>query len=99
MLTDVRDIIIIIGISLSFVLLLASTILITSVFIKIRKLVRYIEDSLDEITDLRKKIKNSIPKPISSILDGAVTVKTIIDKVFSKKKSNKKEKGENNGKW
>tara|TARA_B100000579_G_scaffold422240_1_gene424029 strand:+ start:492 stop:788 length:297 start_codon:yes stop_codon:yes gene_type:complete len=98
MLTDVRDIIIIIGISLSFVLLLASTILITSVFIKIRKLVRYIEDSLDEITDLRKKIKNSIPKPISSILDGAVTVKTIIDKVFSKKKSNKKEKGENNGK-
>ena len=99
MLTDVRDIIIIIGVSLSFVLLLASTILITSVFIKIRKLVRYIEDSLDEITDLRKKIKNSIPKPISSILDGAVTVKTIIDKVFSKKKSSKKEKGENNGKW
>ena len=86
MLTDVRDIIIIIGISLSFVLLLASTILITSVFIKIRKLVTYIEESLEEITDLRKKIKNSIPKPISSILDGAVTVKTVIDKVFSKKK-------------
>tara|TARA_B100000674_G_scaffold284982_1_gene235741 strand:- start:943 stop:1206 length:264 start_codon:yes stop_codon:yes gene_type:complete len=86
MLTDVRDIIIIIGISLSFVLLLASTILITSVFIKIRKLVTYIEESLEEITDLRKKIKNSIPKPISSILDGAVTVKTIIDKVLSKKK-------------
>ena len=92
MLTDVRDIIIIIGISLSFVLLLASTILITSVFIKIRKLVTYIEESLEEITDLRKKIKNSIPKPISSILDGAVTVKTVIDKVFSKKKSNKKER-------
>ena len=98
MLTDVRDIIIIIGISLSFVLLLASTILITSVFIKIRKLVRYIEESLEEITDLRKKIKNSIPKPISSILDGAVTVKTIIDKVFSKKKSNKKEKDDKDGK-
>ena len=98
MLTDVRDIIIIIGISLSFVLLLASTILITSVFIKIRKLVRYIEESLEEITDLRKKIKNSIPKPISSILDGAVTVKTIIDKVLSKKKSNKKEKDDKDGK-
>ncbi|MBK66320.1 MAG: hypothetical protein CL769_05140 [Chloroflexi bacterium] len=98
MLTDVRDIIIIIGISLSFVLLLASTILITSVFIKIRKLVRYIEESLEEITDLRKKIKNSIPKPISSILDGAVTVKTIIDKVFSKKKSNKKERDDKDGK-
>tara|TARA_Y100001935_G_scaffold109266_1_gene90698 strand:+ start:518 stop:814 length:297 start_codon:yes stop_codon:yes gene_type:complete len=98
MLTDVRDIIIIIGISLSFVLLLASTILITSVFIKIRKLVTYIEESLEEITDLRKKIKNSIPKPISSILDGAVTVKTIIDKVFSKKKSNKKERDDKDGK-
>ena len=98
MLTDVRDIIIIIGISLSFVLLLASTILITSVFIKIRKLVTYIEESLEEITDLRKKIKNSIPKPISSILDGAVTVKTVIDKVFSKKKSNKKEKDDKDGK-
>ena len=98
MLTDVRDIIIIIGISLSFVLLLASTILITSVFIKIRKLVRYIEESFEEITDLRKKIKNSIPKPISSILDGAVTVKTIIDKVFSKKKSNKKERDDKDGK-
>ena len=98
MLTDVRDIIIIIGISLSFVLLLASTILITSVFIKIRRLVRYIEESLEEITDLRKKIKNSIPKPISSILDGAVTVKTIIDKVLSKKKSNKKEKDDKDGK-
>ena len=98
MLTDVRDIIIIIGISLSFVLLLASTILITSVFIKIRKLVTYIEESLEEITDLRKKIKNSIPKPISSILDGAVTVKTIIDKVFSKKKSTKKEKDDKDGK-
>tara|TARA_Y100001970_G_scaffold171219_1_gene209298 strand:+ start:248 stop:544 length:297 start_codon:yes stop_codon:yes gene_type:complete len=98
MLTDVRDIIIIIGISLSFVLLLASTILITSVFIKIRKLVTYIEESLEEITDLRKKIKNSIPKPISSILDGAVTVKTVIDKVFSKKKSNKKERDDKDGK-
>ena len=98
MLTDVRDIIIIIGISLSFVLLLVSTILITSVFIKIRKLVRYIEESLEEITDLRKKIKNSIPKPISSILDGAVTVKTVIDKVFSKKKSTKKEKDDKDGK-
>lgn len=98
MLTDVRDIIIIIGISLSFVLLLASTILITSVFIKIRKLVIYIEESLEEITDLRKKIKNSIPKPISSILDGAVTVKTVIDKVFSKKKSNKKERDDKDGK-
>ena len=98
MLTDVRDIIIIIGISLSFVLLLVSTILITSVFIKIRKLVRYIEESFEEITDLRKKIKNSIPKPISSILDGAVTVKTIIDKVFSKKKSTKKEKDDKDGK-
>jgi len=98
MLTDIRDIIIIIGISLSFIFLLITTILITSVFIKIRRLANYIEESLEEITDLRKKIKNSIPKPISSVLDGAVTLKTIIDKVFTKKESNKKEKGDKNGK-
>ena len=96
MLTEIRDIIIIIGISLSFILLLISTTLIINVFLKIKKLVNYVEGSLEEISDIRKKVKETIPKPISSILDGAVTIKTILDKVFIKSKSKNKEKGDKN---
>ena len=99
MLTEIRDIIIIIGISLSFIMLLISTTLIINVFLKIKKLVNYVEGSLEEISDIRKKVKETIPKPISSILDGAVTIKTLLDKVFIKSKSKNKEKGDKNVKW
>ena len=98
MLTEIRDIIIIIGISISFVMLLISTTLIINVFLKIKKLVNYVEGSLEEISDIRKKVKESIPKPISSILDGAVTIKTHIDKIFIKNNSKNKDKGDKNGK-
>ena len=98
MLSEVRDIIIIIGISITFIMLLISTTLIISVFLKLRKLANYVESSLEEISDIRKKVKESIPKPISSILDGAVTVKTLIDKVFIKNKSKNKQKGDKSGK-
>ncbi len=98
MLTEIRDIIIIIGISVSFVMLLISTTLIINVFLKIKKLVNYVEGSLEEISDIRKKVKESIPKPISSILDGAVTIKTLIDKIFIKNNSKNKDKGDKNGK-
>tara|TARA_B100001029_G_C14873831_1_gene346094 strand:- start:280 stop:576 length:297 start_codon:yes stop_codon:yes gene_type:complete len=96
MLTEIRDIIIIIGISLSFIMLLISTTLIINVFLKIKKLVNYVEGSLEEISDIRKKVKETIPKPISSILDGAVTIKTLLDKVFIKSKSKNKEKDDKN---
>ena len=96
MLTEIRDIIIIIGISLSFIMLLISTTLIINVFLKIKKLVNYVEGSLEEISDIRKKVKETIPKPISSILDGAVTIKTLLDKVFIKNKSKNKEKDDKN---
>ena len=99
MLNEVRDIIIIIGISISFIMLLISTTLIINVFLKLRKLANYVENSLEEISDIRRKVKESIPKPISSILDGAVTIKTLIDKVFIKNKSKNKQKGDKNGKW
>ena len=79
MLNEVRDIVIIIGISISFIMLLISTTLIINVFLKLRKLANYVESSLEEISDIRRKVKESIPKPISSILDGAVTIKTLID--------------------
>ena len=98
MLSEIRDILIIIGISISFIMLLISTTLIINVFLKLRKLANYVENSLEEISDIRRKVKESIPKPISSILDGAVTIKTLIDKVFIKNKSKNKQKGDKNGK-
>ena len=98
MLTDIRDIIIIFGVSASFLLLLISTILVVSTFLKIRKLTKFIENSLEEISDIRKKVKNTIPKPISSVIDGAITIKTVIDKLFNKNRKENKEKESKNGK-
>ena len=99
MLSDIRDIIIIFGITTSFLLLLISTILIVSTFQKIRKLTKFIENSLEEISDIRKKVKNTIPKPVSSVIDGAITIKTVLDKVFNKNRKENKEKEKENGKW
>ena len=99
MLTDIRDIIIIFGVSASFLLLLISTILVVSTFLKIRKLTKFIENSLEEISDIRKKVKNTIPKPVSSLIDGAITIKTVIDKLFNKNRKENKEKESKNGKW
>ena len=98
MLTDIRDIIIIFGVSASFLLLLISTILVVSTFLKIRKLTKFIENSLEEISDIRKKVKNTIPKPVSSVIDGAITIKTVIDKLFNKNRKENKEKESKNGK-
>ena len=99
MLTDIRDIIIIFGVSASFLVLLISTILVVSTFLKIRKLTKFIENSLEEISDIRKKVKNTIPKPVSSVIDGAITIKTVIDKLFNKNRKENKEKESENGKW
>ena len=99
MLTDIRDIIIIFGVSSSFLLLLISTVLVINTFLKIRKLTRFIENSLEEISDIRNKVKNTIPKPVSSIIDGAITIKTVFDNLFIKNKKEKKTKENENGKW
>ena len=98
MLTDIRDIVIIFGISASFLLLLISTLLIASTFLKIRKLTIFIENSLEEISDIRKKVTSTIPKPVSSIIDGVITIKTVMDKVFNKNSKENKEKEKKNGK-
>ena len=98
MLTDIRDIIIIFGVSASFLLLLISTILVVSTFLKIRKLTKFIENSLEEISDIRKKVKNTIRNPVSSVIDGAITIKTVIDKLFNKNRKENKEKESKNGK-
>ena len=99
MLTDIRDIIIIFGISFSTLLLVISTILVIKIFLKIRKLTRFIENSLEEISELRNKVKNTIPKPVSSVIDGAITIKSVLDKVFIKNRKERKGKENKNGKW
>ena len=97
MLTDMRDIIIIFGISLNLLLLLISTTLIINIFVKFRRLVRFIENSIEEISDIRSRVKNTIPKPISSVIDGVITIKSIVDRLFSKKRKNNNEKENDNG--
>ncbi|MFL2642640.1 MAG: hypothetical protein ACJ0GV_03865 [Dehalococcoidia bacterium] len=97
MLTEIRDIVIIIGISITFIMLFISTTLMINVFLKIRKLTNYVEHTLEEISGIRKKVKESIPKPISSILDGAITIKTLMDKVFTKNKSKNNKKDDKSG--
>ena len=97
MLTDIRDIIIIFGISLNLLLLLISTTLIINIFVKFRRLVRFIENSIEEISDIRSRVKNTIPKPISSVIDGVITIKSIVDRLFSKKRKNNNEKENDNG--
>tara|TARA_B100000941_G_scaffold262281_1_gene214932 strand:+ start:3277 stop:3570 length:294 start_codon:yes stop_codon:yes gene_type:complete len=97
MLTDIRDIIIIFGISLNLLLLLISTTLIINIFVKFRRLVRFIENSIEEISDIRSRVKNTIPKPISSVIDGVITIKSIVDRLFSRKRKNNNEKENDNG--
>ena len=97
MLTEIRDIVIIIGISITFIMLFISTTLMINVFLKIRKLTNYVEHTLEEISGIRKKVKESIPKPISSILDGAITIKTLMDKVSTKNKSKNNKKDDKSG--
>ena len=54
MLTEIRDIVIIIGITVTFIMLIVSTTIITVIFLKIRKLVNYIESSLEEISEFNE---------------------------------------------
>ena len=79
--------------------MLISTILVIKTFLKIRKLTRFIENSIEEISEIRNKVKNTIPKPVSSVIGGAITIKTVLDKVFIKNRKEKKKKENKNGKW
>ena len=53
---------------------------------------------IEEISEIRNKVKNTIPKPVSSVIDGAITIKTVLDKVFIKNRKEKKKKENKNGK-
>ena len=97
-----RDILIIFGIISGFIFLLTSLILLLIIFIRVKKIIRYIEGSINEIDSLRTKIKESVPKPLSDIINGVLTIKkfteSLTKKVNKKKKtkSSRKIKGDKN---
>jgi len=108
MVTEIRDYIIIFGIILSLIFLSISTILTIVIFVKIKKILNYIENSLTEIDTFKNKIKETVPKPFANIINGTLTVKKIMDSITRKrdskkesKKGSKKESKEEkpNGKW
>tara|TARA_Y100000817_G_scaffold254849_1_gene207896 strand:- start:105 stop:416 length:312 start_codon:yes stop_codon:yes gene_type:complete len=85
-----RDILIIFGIISGFIFLLTALILLLIIFIRVKKIIRYIEGSINEIDSLRTKIKESVPKPLSDIINGVLTIKKFTESLT--KKVNKKKK-------
>ena len=98
-----RDILIIFGIISGFIFLLTSLILLLIIFIRVKKIIKYIEGSINEIDSLRTKIKESVPKPLSDIINGVLTIKKFtesltkkVNKKKNKTKSSRKIKGDKN---
>ena len=108
MIAEIRDYIIIFGIIFSLIFLSVSTILTIVIFVKIKRILNYIENSLTGLDTFKNKIKETLPKPFANIINGALTVKKIMDsatrkwspKKESQKDSKKESKEEKpNGKW
>ena len=98
-----RDILIIFGIISGFIFFLTALILLLIIFIRVKKIIRYIEGSINEIDSLRTKIKESVPKPLSDIINGVLTIKKFtesltkkVNKKKNKTKSSRKIKGDKN---
>jgi len=96
-----RDILIIFGIISGFIFLLTALILLLIIFIRVKKIIRYIEGSINEIDSLRSKIKESVPKPLSDIINGVLTIKKFTESLTKKTKkkktkSSRKIKGDKN---
>ena len=87
-----RDILIIFGIISGFIFLLTALILLLIIFIRLKKIIRYIEGSINEIDSLRTKIKESVPKPLSDIINGVLTIKKFTESLTKKTKKKKKTK-------
>ena len=87
-----RDILIIFGIISGFIFLLTALILLLIIFIRVKKIIRYIEGSINEIDSLRSKIKESVPKPLSDIINGVLTIKKFTESLTKKTKKKKKTK-------
>tara|TARA_Y100000748_G_scaffold156276_1_gene130637 strand:+ start:189 stop:503 length:315 start_codon:yes stop_codon:yes gene_type:complete len=87
-----RDILIIFGIISGFIFFLTALILLLIIFIRVKKIIRYIEGSINEIDSLRTKIKESVPKPLSDIINGVLTIKKFTESLTKKTKKKKKTK-------
>ena len=87
-----RDILIIFGIISGFIFLLTALILLLIIFIRVKKIIRYIVGSINEIDSLRTKIKESVPKPLSDIINGVLTIKKFTESLTKKSKKKKKTK-------
>jgi hypothetical protein len=85
-----RDILIILGIISGLMILLTSTILLVIIFVRVKRIISYIEGSISEIDSLKNKIKESVPKPLSDIINGVITIKKFTESLAQKSKKNKK---------
>ncbi len=102
-LITIRDSIIIFGVLITVAFLTVMTILTTIIFIKIRKILNFVESSIVEIGTVKNKISETIPKPFINIVNGVLAVKGFVDTLLKtdkpkkkKKASKNKKKGENN---
>ncbi len=86
------DILIIFAIIAGFIFLLTALSLLLIIFIRVKKIIRYIEGSINEIDSLRTKIKESVPKPLSDIINGVLTIKKFTESLTKKTKKKKKTK-------
>ncbi|MAU55459.1 MAG: hypothetical protein CL899_00780 [Dehalococcoidia bacterium] len=97
-LITIRDSIIIFGTIIAVAFLTVMTILTTIIFIKIRRILNFIESSIVEIGTVKNKISETIPKPIINIVNSVLTVKGFVDTLLKTDKSKKKKKTSKNKK-
>lgn len=97
-LITIRDSIIIFGTLIAVAFLTVMTVLTAIIFIKIRRILNFIESSIVEIGTVKNKISETIPKPIINIVNSALTVKRFVDTLLKTDKSKKKKKASKNKK-
>ena len=97
-LITIRDSIIIFGTIIAVAFLTVMTILTTIIFIKIRRILNFIESSIVEIGTVKNKISETIPKPFINIVNGVLAVKGFVDTLLKTDKSKKKKKTSKNKK-
>ncbi|MBT87221.1 MAG: hypothetical protein CMD55_00935 [Gammaproteobacteria bacterium] len=97
-LITIRDSIIIFGTLIAVAFLTVMTVLTAIIFIKIRRILNFIESSIVEIGTVKNKISETIPKPIINIVNSVLTVKGFVDTLLKTDKSKKKKKASKNKK-
>jgi hypothetical protein len=88
--SEVRDYIIVFGTILITIFILLTTILSCIVFLRVKNLLNYINNSISEIDAVKNKIVDAVPKPFQNIVNGALSIKTIVDSLARRNKITKK---------